>query len=39
MKIYKYPIEITDVQKVKLPLNAEILTAQIQSGQRPVLVG
>jgi hypothetical protein len=32
MKIYKYPIEITDVQKVKLPLNAEILTAQIQSG-------
>lgn len=30
MTIYKYPIKITDEQKVKLPLNAEILTAQMQ---------
>jgi hypothetical protein len=28
--IYKYPIKIADSQKVKLPLNAEILTAQTQ---------
>jgi hypothetical protein len=30
MKIYKYPIEIVDFQKVTLPLNAKILTAQMQ---------
>lgn len=30
MTIYKYPIKITDTQKVKLPINAEILTAQMQ---------
>ena len=30
MTIYKYPIKITDSQKVKLPLNAEILTVQMQ---------
>lgn len=30
MTIYKYPIEITDTQKVELPLGAEILTAQMQ---------
>lgn len=32
MTIYKYPIEVTDFQKVKLPLNAKILTAQTQNG-------
>lgn len=32
MTIYKYPIRIADVQEVLLPLNAEILTAQMQSG-------
>lgn len=30
MTIYKYPIKLTDSQKVKLPINAEILTAQMQ---------
>lgn len=30
MTIYKYPIEITDCQKVRMPFNAEILTAQMQ---------
>lgn len=30
MTIYKYPIQITDVQKVKLPIEAQILTAQMQ---------
>lgn len=30
MTIYKYPIKITSTQKVKLPINAEILTAQMQ---------
>lgn len=30
MTIYKYPIKIIDTQKVKLPLYAKILTAQMQ---------
>lgn len=30
MTIYKYQIEITSKQKVRLPINAEILTAQMQ---------
>lgn len=30
MTIYKYPIEITDIQNVTMPINAEILTAQMQ---------
>jgi hypothetical protein len=28
--IYKYPIKITDVQTVTLPINAEIISAQMQ---------
>lgn len=30
--IYKYPILIEDKQVVSMPINAEILTAQIQNG-------
>lgn len=30
MTIYKYPLKIEDTQKVNLPINAEILTAQTQ---------
>ena len=33
MTIYKYQIQITDVQMVKLPINAAILTAQMQGDQ------
>jgi hypothetical protein len=28
--IYKYPLAIQEVQTIKLPANAEILTAQVQ---------
>ena len=31
-KIFKYPIQVTDTQKVKMPALAEILTAQFQEG-------
>jgi hypothetical protein len=31
-KIFKYPLEITAFQTVKLPLNSEILTVQNQFG-------
>ena len=30
--IYKYPIELTDIQHVTLPCEAEILTVQFQHG-------
>ena len=30
MIIYKYPIKLTEFQKVPLPVNAEILTVQVQ---------
>lgn len=30
MTIYKYPIKLTDTQTLKLPINGEILTAQMQ---------
>lgn len=30
MTIYKYQIKITDTQKVEMPIDAEILTAQMQ---------
>lgn len=33
MRVYKYPIEVTDYQSVTLPQNAEILTVQVQNGQ------
>lgn len=32
-RIYKYPIEITDVQNVMLPFGAEILCVQFQQEQ------
>ena len=32
-KIYKYPIEIIDIQMVKLPKEAIILTVQLQHGK------
>ena len=32
-KIYKYPFEIIDIQTVKLPKGAIILTAQLQNGR------
>lgn len=32
MKIYKYPLEVTDRQTVYLPYNYKILTAQLQFG-------
>lgn len=31
--IYKYPIEITDEQALTLPVNARILTVQMQEGK------
>ena len=31
--IWKFPIEITDVQPVNMPQGAEILSAQMQGGQ------
>lgn len=31
-KIYKYPILIEDKQVVSMPINAEILTVQLQNG-------
>jgi hypothetical protein len=30
--IWKYPLEISDVQSVSLPLGAEVLTVQTQGG-------
>jgi len=30
--IYKYPLEITDVQQIEMPLTSNILTAQMQNG-------
>lgn len=32
-KIYKYPVEVADVQTILLPLGAQILTVQEQNGQ------
>jgi len=29
-QIFKYPIEVTDVQRVELPVSAKILTVQFQ---------
>jgi len=31
-KIYKYPLGLTDVQGIQLPLGAQILTVQVQPG-------
>lgn len=33
MTIYKYPIDIKDVQTVTMPMNSKILTAQVQQGK------
>lgn len=33
MNVYKYELEITDEQSVKLPFGAEILTVQLQSNK------
>lgn len=30
MNVYKYELEITDEQTIRLPLNAELLTVQMQ---------
>lgn len=30
--IYKYPLEVTDLQELELPEGAEILTVQMQTG-------
>jgi hypothetical protein len=32
MRIYKYPITVTDEQTVQMPLDAKILTVQVQHG-------
>lgn len=32
-KIYKYPVEVADIQTILLPLGAQILTVQEQNGQ------
>lgn len=32
MTIWKYPLEITDEQNIRMPKGANILTAQIQGG-------
>lgn len=29
-KVYKYPIDITDLQSIKMPKDSEILSAQVQ---------
>lgn len=31
-RVYKYPLLMKDVQRVQLPLEAEILSAQMQNG-------
>lgn len=31
--IWKFPLEITDVQQIEMPADAEILTIQTQDGQ------
>lgn len=36
MRIWKYPIEVTDQQNVKMPNGAKILTVQMQ-GDKPFL--
>jgi hypothetical protein len=33
MNVYKYELEITDEQMVKLPFNAQILTVQMQGNK------
>lgn len=33
MKIFKYPIQTTDHQRIDMPIGAEILCVQVQSGQ------
>lgn len=33
MRVYKYPIKITDKQSVEMPLSGKILTAQMQGDQ------
>lgn len=30
--IYKYPLKITDVQEIELPVDYQILSAQLQNG-------
>lgn len=32
MRIYKYPLEVTDRQEVFMPMGATLLTAQMQHG-------
>lgn len=32
MRIFKYPLQVTDVQYVSLPLHAKLLTVQVQNG-------
>lgn len=32
MTIWKFPLELTDTQQVKMPISTQILTAQIQDG-------
>jgi len=32
MTIWKFPIKITEVQRVEMPIGAEILSAQMQNG-------
>lgn len=32
-RVFKYGLNFTDQQDLELPLNAEVLTAQIQNGQ------
>ena len=31
--IYKYPVEFADVQKIYLPIGAQILSVQVQDGK------
>lgn len=32
-KIFKYPLEVTDEQRIEMPMGAEILCVQVQGGQ------
>lgn len=31
-RVYKYPVEISDIQTINLPLGAQILSVQVQNG-------
>jgi len=38
MKVYKYPLEVTDYQTLDLPNKSQILTVQVQDGTPTIWV-